>query len=390
MPALEHVDLAREDLVAVTLPPSEAWLGPISEIWGAGAALLPLDHRLPTPERDALLERARPTIVVDGGGARRVRGEPVGPDTVLVVASSGTADTPALAEFERSAIEAAVDASTDALGASSADRWLCCLPLGHVGGLLVLLRSLLLGAPVSVHERFDPVAVLSEPDVAFVSVVPTMLERLVETGEDLSAFRSILVGGAHLDAAVRSRAERAGAHLIETYGMTESCGGVVYEGVPLRGTDVRIGAEAEIQLRGPTLMRGYRRDASMPFTDDGWLRTHDAGELEAGRLRVLGRLDDLVITGAEKVWPRRVEAALTGHPRVREVAAGGRPDAEWGERVVVWVVPNDPGDPPTLDELRAFAAETLPRYAAPRELIVVSRLPRTGSGKVRRADLPRD
>jgi O-succinylbenzoic acid--CoA ligase len=388
VPALEHVDLAEGDLVAVTLPPSPGWLDLVSETWEARAAILPIDHRLPPPERDALLERGRPAIVLDETGARRVEGESVEAGTVLMVASSGTADVARLARFDRAAIEAAVETSTHALGASNTDGWLCCLPPAHVGGLLVLLRALLLGAPVSVHERFEPRAVLAEPGMAFASVVPTMLERLVDSGEDLSSFRSILVGGAHLDPGLRARAERAGAHVVETYGMTESCGGVVYDGMPLRGTDVRIGPEGEIELRGPTLMRGYRLDASAPFTDDGWLRTADAGELGAdGRLHVTGRLDDLVITGGEKVWPDRVEAAITGHPAVREVAAGGRTDPEWGQRVAIWVVPRDPAEPPTLEELRAFAATLLPRYALPRELILVERLPRTGSGKVRRADL---
>ena len=391
VPALEHVDMAEGDLVAVTLPPSVSWLGLLSETWEAGAALLPIDHRLPAAERGALLERGRPTVLVDEGGIRRRGGEPVEPGTVLVVPSSGTADEPRLVEFDRAAIGAAVQTSARALGASNADRWLSCLPFAHVGGLLVPIRSLLLDAPVAVHERFDPRAVLDEPGVAFTSVVPTMLERLVETGDDLSSFRSILVGGAHLDPGVRSRAERSGAQVVETYGMTESCGGVVYDGVPLHGTEVRIGPDGEIHLRGPTLMRAYRLDASRPFTDDGWLRTHDAGGISPdGRLRVLGRLDDLVITGGEKVWPGRVEAALAGHPGVREIAAAGRPDPEWGQRVTVWVVPNDPAAPPTLEDLRSFAAEALPRYAAPRELILVDRLPRTGSGKVRRAHLRRD
>ena len=392
MPALEHVRPAEGDLVAVMLAPSSLWLDLVTEIWGAGAALLPIDHRLPPAERAALLDRARPTVLLDGGGARRVDGEPAERGIVLVVRSSGTGGTPAFARFERAAIEAAVSSSAAALGATGEDRWLCCLPLAHVGGLLVLLRGLLLGAPVAVHERFDPASMLAEPDVAFTSVVPTMLARLVETGAELSSFRSILVGGAHLPAELRARAERAGAHLVETYGMTESCGGVVYDGVPLRGTEVRLAPGGEIQLRGPTLMRGYRLGGSaQPFTTDGWLRTADAGELDAdGRLRVSGRTDDVVITGGEKVWPGTVEAALQGHPGVRELAAGGVPDPDWGERVTVWVVPADAADPPTLEDLRAFAARTLPGYAAPRRLVLLERLPRTASGKVRRPELPRD
>jgi O-succinylbenzoic acid--CoA ligase len=164
----------------------------------------------------------------------------------------------------------------------------------------------------------------------------------------------------------------------------------VYDGLPLPGTEVRIGPEGEIQLRGPTLMRGYRPGGTAPLTSDGWLRSADAGELDAsGALRVWGRTDDVVITGGEKVWPQSVEASLQAHPRVREVAAAGVPDPEWGQRVTVWVVAAEDAEPPTLDELRAFVAERLPPYAAPRALVLVDRLPRTASGKVRQADLPR-
>jgi O-succinylbenzoic acid--CoA ligase len=394
VPAVEHVSIAAGDLVAVSIPPSLAWLEIVAETWAAGAAVLPIDHRLPPAEAEALLELARPTVVLEAGGARRVDGRPADPDVALIVHTSGTGGSPKLAQFHRRAIDAAVASSALALEASDEDRWLCCLPLSHVGGLLVLLRAILLGAPVAVHTRFDPEAVIAESGVAFTSVVPTMLGRLVETGADLSSFRAILVGGAHLSPDLRTRAERAGANVVETYGLTETCGGVVYEGVPLPGTEMRIDADGGIQLRGPTMMQGYRSDeagSTAAFTDDGWLRPGDAGEIDRdGRLHVVGRIDDLINTGGERVWPDQVEAALRDHPGVRDVAAGGRLDPEWGQHVAVWVVPADPADPPSLEELRAFAARTLPRYAAPRELTLADRLPRTLSGKLRRAALPRD
>jgi o-succinylbenzoate---CoA ligase len=394
VPALEHVSIAAGDLVAVAIPPSPAWREIVAETWAAGAALLPVDHRLPPAEAEALLERARPTVVLEAGGARRVDGRPAGPDIALIVHTSGTGGSPKLAQFHRRAIDAAVASSALALEASDEDRWLSCLPLSHVGGLLVLLRAILLRAPVAVHARFDPEAVVTEPDIAFTSVVPTMLDRLVEIGADLSSFRAILVGGAHLSSDLRTRAERAGANVVETYGLTETCGGVVYEGLPLPGTQIRIDPDGGIQLRGPTLMQGYRFDvagSAAAFTNDGWLRPGDAGEIDRdGRLHVVGRIDDLINTGGERVWPDQVEAALRDHPGVREVAAGGRLDPEWGQHVAVWIVPADPADPPSLEELRAFAARTLPRYAAPRELTLADRLPRTLSGKLRRAALPRD
>ena len=386
--------MTKGDVVAVSLEPGPAWLDLVAETWAAGAALLPIDHRLPPPEADALLGRARPTVSLDAVGARRMDGAAADPEIVLIVATSGTGGAPKFVQFDRRTIDAAVAASGSALGASDGDRWLCCLPLAHVGGLLVLLRGVLLGAPVTIHPRFDAAAVEAQRGSAFTSLVPTMLGRLVDAGARLSAFRAILVGGAHLSPGLRTSAERGGASVVETYGLTETCGGVVYDGAPLPGTEMRIDHRGGIELRGPTLMRGYRLDpraTAAALTQDGWLRTGDAGEIDGeGRLHVVGRFDELINTGGEKVWPDEVEAVLREHPAVRDVAAGGRPDPEWGQRVAVWVVPADPSDPPSLDELRAFVARTLPRHAAPRELTLAERLPRTASGKLRRAALPRE
>ncbi len=393
MAALAAIDLAPGDVVAVTLLPGPGWADLVRWVWDAGAALLPVDHRLPEPEVHRLLERARPTVVLTpDGAARSGDGRPEEPEVALVVPTSGTGGEPKLVRFDRAAIDAAVAASALALEATPQDRWLCCLPLGHVGGLLVLLRGVLLGAPVVVHPRFDPHAVALEREVAFTSLVPTMLRRLLDARVPLAGYRGLLVGGAHLPADLRARAEAAGARVVETYGLTESCGGVVYDGLPLPGTGVRMSEEGEIQLRGSTLMRGYRADpeaTAAAFTPDGWLRTGDAGELDrAGRLHVIGRADELINTGGEKVWPQQVEAVLAAHPKVAEVAVGARLDPEWGERVVAWVVPADPAEPPSLPELRDAVADRLPRYAAPRELVLVRALPRTPSGKVRRSALP--
>jgi O-succinylbenzoic acid--CoA ligase len=237
------------------------------------------------------------------------------------------------------------------------------------------------------------VAISAEHDAIFVSVVPTMLARLLDAGIDLSRFRAILVGGAALDPKLRERAEAAGARAVETYGLTESCGGVVYEGRPFPGTDVRVHPDTgEIQLRGPTLMRGYRGDprgTAAALAPDGWLHTGDAGAIDAdGRLRVEGRHDDLIITGGEKVWPQEVEEALRDHPKVADVAVAGRADPEWGQRVVAYVVPSDAHSPPSLAELRDHVSSTLPRFEAPRELVLlVEGIPRTSSGKIHRAAL---
>lgn len=388
--------IGERDLVAVTLAPGPGWLDLVQQVWAADAALLPIDTRLPRHEAEALLRLARPTVVITGldaepAGRRLDDGLPAEEGVVLVVHTSGTAGVPKLVQFERAAIDAAVAASALALEATPRDPWLCCLPPSHVGGMLVLLRGVLLGAPVAVHPSFDPELVRAERDAAFVSLVPTMLGRLLEADVDLARFRAILVGGAHLSPDLRARAEHAGARVIETYGLTESCGGVVYDGLPLPGVQTRVNADGGIELRGPTLMLGYRFDAegtAGAFTQDGWLRPGDAGEIDGrGRLHVIGRIDDLINTGGERVWPEEVEAVLREDPKVGEIGVGGRLDAEWGQRVVAFVVPADPADPPTLEELRDLVAVRIGRHKAPRELVLVDELPHTFSGKLRRAAL---
>lgn len=392
MSVFAHVGLQPEDVVAVALPPGPGWLDVVAETWEAGAAVFPVDHRMPAVEMRALLERAEPTVLLDARGPRRrAAGVATEPQVALVVHTSGTGGAPKLVGFDRRAIDSAVASSALALGATPADAWICCLPLAHVAGLLVLLRGLLLGAPVSVHPAFDPAAVADEVDAAFVSIVPTMLLRLLEHGAELSSLRAILVGGAHLSPTVRETAERAGGRVIETYGLTESCGGVVYDGLPLTGTEMRIDPDGGVELRGPTLMLGYRFDpegTAAAFTADGWLRTGDAGEVDAeGRLHVVGRVDELIKSGGERVWPDEVEGALRDHPKVAEVAVGGRLDREWGQRVVAWVVPTDPADPPTLQELRTFSSRSIARHKAPREVVLVRELPQTFSGKLQRMAL---
>jgi o-succinylbenzoate---CoA ligase len=380
------------DVVAIRLDPGPEWRSLVHAVWDAGAAILPVDHRLTPSDARALMARARPTVVVEGPTAARSRGGvPADPSVALVVATSGTAALPRLVELSRSAVDAAVAASALAIAAGADDPWLCCLPLGHVGGLLVLMRSVLLGSPVAIHARFDPAAV-SESGARFASLVPTMLHRLLDAGVELRRYRAVLVGGGPIDAELRRRAERSGPRIIETYGLTESCGGVVYDGRPLSGVGVRTAEDDAVELAGPTVMRGYRFDpeaTSAAFTDDGWLRTRDAGAIDAsGRLRIRGRMDDVIVSGGEKVWPEDVERVLRGHPGIADVAVAGRPDPEWGSRVVAFVVPADGARPPTLEDLRAFAGRELARHCAPREVRTLERLPRTALGKLRRSALP--
>jgi O-succinylbenzoic acid--CoA ligase len=259
-----------------------------------------------------------------------------------------------------------------------------------VGGLLVLLRGVLTGAPVEVHPGFHLEAVAAA-DADHVSLVPTMLYRLLEAGADLERFRTILVGGAALTDPAATAARARGTRVVTTYGLTETCGGVVYDGRPVGDAAARLGPEGELQLAGPTLMRGYLGDpaaTAAAFTLDGWLRTGDAGSIgDDGVVMVAGRLDERIRTGAETVWPQEVEAALRDHPGVAEVAVTGRSDSEWGEHVVAFVVPARIDAAPTLEELRDHAAERIARFKAPRELVLLPELPRTASGKVRRTEL---
>jgi O-succinylbenzoic acid--CoA ligase len=376
------------DVVAVALAPGPGWLDLVRAAREAEAALLPLDHRMPGPAMRALLSRARPAwLVTAEGWTRSEPGGPAAPEVALIVATSGSRARPRLVELPRTAVDAAVSASLATLEAGPADAWVSCLPLFHIGGLLVLLRCLASGARL---EFRDAAELAPAGGFAFASVVPTQLVRALEAGTDLAGYRALLVGGAGMDPALRRRAGAAGARCVATYGLTQSCGGVVYDGLPLPGVSMRVSDSGEIELSGPTLMRGYR-DPGGPAADpddwrtaDGWLRTGDAGWIdESGRLRVRGRIGDLIVTGGEKVWPADVEAALRSHPGVLDCAVHGRPDPEWGMRVVAQVVPADPGAPPTLEALREHVGGILGRHQAPRELVVTATLPRTALGKVR-------
>ena len=345
--------------------------------WDAGDAVLPLDQRLSARVKRRVVDAMRPARVVDSGGDRRHEGDnqPVEPGDALVVATSGTTGEPKGVVLSMPAVEASASATSARLGVDPRRHsWLACLPLNHVGGLSVVTRSLVTGTPCTVLAGFDPRTVerASGPDV-YVSLVATALRRV-----SASKFHTVVLGGSAPPADVP-------ANVVTTYGMTETGSGVVYDGVPLDGVEVLVEAgSSEIRLRCPMLLRCYR-DGSVPLDAEGWFATGDAGRIDAdGRLHVHGRLTDLIITGGENVWPAPVEAAIRSHPRVGDVAVAGVPDPEWGQRVVAWVVPTDTGEPPALAELRALVAEQVAPYASPKDVVLVSSLPRTSIGKVRR------
>jgi O-succinylbenzoic acid--CoA ligase len=383
------------ELVAYALPPGFHWVEILAAHVQSGASFMPIDVRLTPQEQQRLIDKARPAVVVRPDEETILPdGAPTEPGRAwALVPTSGTGGEPRVAQLSLAAVGTAVASSLDALDASAYDPWVACLSPAHIGGLLVLLRGVLTGSRVTILERFEPGALLAEaPEGAHVALVPTLLERLVRGGAQLGRLGVLLIGGAALDPKLRHAAERLGGNIVETYGSTECSGGVVYEGVPFTRTRIRVAETGdEIQLSGPTVMDGYRSDPNATadaFTTDGWLRTGDAGSLdEVGRLSIRGRTDEAIRTGAETVWPDEVEAVLRRHPKVADVAVAGRPDPEWGTHVAAWVVPSSPTDPPTLEQLREFCREELARFKAPRDLRLVTTLPRTASGKVRRSAL---
>jgi O-succinylbenzoic acid--CoA ligase len=339
----------------VLAAPSTSFVDALRRAWDDGDAVLPVDPRLPEPTRRALLDTMRIDEPVDEGDA-------------LVVATSGSTGEPKGVVLTHDAVRASAAASSARLHVDpSADRWLSVLPLAHVGGLSVVTRALHTGTPLT----FD-----AGDTATLVSMVATQVRRT-----DVSRFRAVVVGGA-------SPPDDLPPNSVTTYGMTETGSGVVYDGRPLDGVEVRV-VGGEVHVRGPMLLRAYR-SGDDPKTADGWLPTGDAGAIVDGLVVVHGRIAEVIVTGGEKVWPEPVEAVLREVPGVLDVAVTGVADPEWGHRVVAHVVAGDDG-PPALEQLREAVKAVLPAYCAPKQLLVVDGIPRTALGKVRRAALrPRD
>lgn len=368
------------ELVAVPAVGGPDFVVTLLRAWDAGDAVLPVDPRLPTPAREELLSAMAPSRLVDEDGeiVERRQGRPTGDGDALVVPTSGSTGRPKGVVLTHEAVAASAHAVNTALEVDAAgDGWLCALPVAHVAGLGVVARALAAGTRLEVLGAFDPPTVeeaARQRGATLTSLVPTALART-----DVSGFRWVIVGGA-------TPPDDPPHNVIVSYGMTETGSAVVLDGEPLAGVELDV-RDGEVLVRGPMLLRCYR-DGTDPKDEHGWLATGDAGTLGAdGLLSVHGRRGDLIITGGENVWPVAVEQALVGHPRVAEVAVVGRTDEEWGQAVTAVVVPDDPADPPSLEGLRAWAKERLPAYCAPRRLELVTSLPRTSLGKVRRHEL---
>jgi O-succinylbenzoic acid--CoA ligase len=367
---------------------------------GTGPAVLPVDPGLPPARIAALLTALAPASIETPDGTERLgHGRPVLPGpmpapgsggllpgTAVVIATSGSTGEPKGVELSAPALLHSARASLDRVAARPGDRWLCCLPPSHIAGLQVFVRSLLAGTAPIVQDSLDGTAAAAS-GCQFVSVVPTQLRRLVH-GPDpaaaLAGFRRVLLGGAAVPAGLLESARAAGGRVTTTYGMTETCGGCVYDGLPLDGVSVAVGSGQRIRIAGPVLFSGYRGrpDLTGQAMDGRWFVTSDVGALApSGRLTVRGRADGMINTGGEKVAADEVAAALEAAPGVREAAVVGHPDEEWGERVAAVVVPADPAAPPTLAGLRGHLRGRLPDFALPRALFVVAALPLLPSGK---------
>ncbi len=336
---------------------------------------------------------AGPPAAVDAARALVRPDEPLEDGTDLVVVTSGSTGTGRGVLLSADAIRASATATLDRLGGPGS--WLLALPVSAIAGLQVLCRSEVSGrAAVELGKGEDlaaAVARMPAGDRRYTSLVPTQLIRFLDAEPDaLRSFDAVLVGGAATDPGLLERARAQDVRVVTTYGMTETAGGCVYDGVPLDGVRVRVpdgntaGSDGNgVELAGPVLAAGYRLDpaATAAAFEDGWFRTRDAGNLAAdGRLSVLGRLDDVLISGGVNVAPSAVEAVLRQHPGIADAVVVGRPDPEWGQRVLAAVVPS--GDrAPELAEVRRWVGDRLGAAAAPRQLHVLSAVPTLHTGK---------
>lgn len=367
-----------------------------------------LAARLPEAEP---LER----LAGEAPGAAEDRGELDPASVQAVLFTSGTTGAPKAAQLTVGNFQASADASAANLSRDVDQRWLACLPLFHVGGLAMVARCARYGAALRLETGFDPDRVndaIDRGEVTHLSLVATALARLLEAREGRSApamLRAILVGGGPVPPALAGEARRVGLPVLQTYGLTEACSQVATErpggadghtaGPPLPGLRVRIVDDArrvlpadeigEIEVAGPTVMRGYLDDpaATDEALRDGWLRTRDVGRLDRrGRLTVLARRRDLILSGGENVYPAEIEAVLLQHPGVRDAVVVAKSDATWGQ--VPWaMIAVRSGHAP--GELDAWCRARLAAFKVPKGYVVVDAIPRNAGGKPDRQVLER-
>ncbi|HUA75122.1 MAG TPA: AMP-binding protein [Solirubrobacteraceae bacterium] len=381
------------DRVAIALPPGLDFARALHGCLLLGATAVPVDLRMSEAERARIADGAGVLVgeplevpgVAEPGADALIRPHDLDA-TAVVIHTSGTSSAPKPIELTYGNLLWSALGSAVALGLDPQERWLCALPLSHVGGLSILVRSAIYGTTAVVHERFETERVLhalQHEGITLVSLVATTLARLLDAGLGRPpALRCALTGGGPVPAALVRRATDAGVPVSTTYGLTEACSQVTTAGPPLFCTRVQIAPDGEILVAGPTVAPGA-------VAEDGWLHTGDLGALDAqGWLSVTGRKADTIISGGENVAPSEVEAVLEAHPAVREAAVVGVPHERWGEAVVAIVVAREEADAPGEEELRAHCAAALAPYKVPKRFEPRAEpLPRTRSGKLLRREL---
>jgi O-succinylbenzoic acid--CoA ligase len=391
----------RGSIAAMTMHPRREQVVLVHALMKAGAVLLPLGTRLSAEERTAIIVAEEPAIDLDDAGELTqteadwpLLGEHDMDEVACHVMTSGSTGIPNPVPLTYGNFLWSAMASAFNIGVDPEDRWLCCLPLSHISGLSIVMRSVIYGTTAVVHDGFDVdrvAAALESERISVVSVVTTMLTRLLEAGADLSGPRAILVGGGPVPEDPLEEALGRGATVVQTYGLTEACSQVTTlapaearrklgsAGRPLLTTHLRI-QDGEILVQGPTVAPG-RADA------DGWLHTGDLGRIDdEGFLYVEDRMDDLIVSGGENIVPAEVEKVLLRHPEVADAAVVGRDDPEWQQAVTAIVVLEE-GSQASPDDLRRHCAESLAGFKVPKRVELASALPRTPSGKLMRRAL---
>ncbi len=442
-----RLDLHGHDRVALLSLDTGAAVAAIHAVRLSGATLVPLSRRSTVAELVPSMLRTGTTrlihdprhapvaaelaaavpgltrIPLDAAAGGAVRGTRMSEGLDLdslgaLMFTSGTTGAPRAVRLTHASLLASARSWNTSLGAHPGDHWLAALPLSHVAGLGVVLRSVLAGARITIHDGFDPSAVraaMAEDGISHVSLVPTQLLRCLDDGPIVAPrLRALLLGGAPIPAALIQRAVAAGLPVVTTYGMTEAASGVTalpateaaafpdssgraLPGMRVRvmlddGTPAPVGIRGDIDVSGPNLFAGYDDDAAATnaVMRDGWLRTGDLGSLDgAGRLTITGRRDELIISGGENISPAEVESVLLTHPAIADAAVVGRTHPEWGAVPVAAVVLRVGVTDLDATAFRAFCRQRMASFKVPQDITAVNAIPRTASGKIIRRDVAR-